>query len=83
MVLLETARHAIEIEVDAAVGGQHRARYAEMAHLVACCAEVLRLEEDEISVRTYLRMVRDRYPRHAAFRRELVRALSDEFSEVR
>lgn len=83
MVLLETARCVIETEVDAAVGGQHRARYAEMAHLVACFAEVLRLEEDEISVRTYLRMVRDRYPRHAAFRRELVNALSAEFSEVR
>jgi len=83
MVLLEAARRAIENEVDAAVVGQHRARYAEMAHLVACGAEALRLEEDDRSARTYIRMVRDRYPRHAAFRRELGRALSDEFSEVR
>lgn len=76
MALLTAALREIQDQVDAAVGGQHRARYPEAACLVSCGADAVTMEEDELAARTYVAMMRSRYPRHVAFRRELDKAVS-------
>ena len=68
---LETALSEVDRQVDTVVSGQFRGGYAEAARLVACCAEAVTLEEGEEAGTFLVAQRRDRYPRHAAFRREL------------
>lgn len=68
---LQTAEEQVQRRVQVIVTSKARGQYARAAELVACCAEAITLEEDTLSGTTYLRTIRDRYPRHVAFRREL------------
>lgn len=68
---LETALGEVDHQVNTVVSGQFRGGYAEAARLVACCAEAVTLEEGAEVGTSLVVQRRDRYPRHAAFRREL------------
>ncbi|MDN5794321.1 MAG: hypothetical protein L0H79_01050 [Intrasporangium sp.] len=68
---LRAAEEEVKRRVDAVVSGKARGQYARVARLVACCAEAVTLAEDSRSGTAYLGLMRDRFTRHVAFRREL------------
>jgi hypothetical protein len=57
--------------VDAIIEGQHRNSYAKAAVLIGACSEVLHLRGHGQDARGWLADMRNRYPRHRAFLREL------------
>jgi hypothetical protein len=68
---LATGRTLVDVGIDDVVGGQHRAAYAEVAHLAAACAEAVALATGPDEAGAYLDVLHARYPRHSLFRREL------------
>ena len=72
---LETALGEVTRLLDTVLGGQQRGRYAEVARLVACCAEAVAVAEDAQAGTSFVVQIRDRHPRHSAFRRELDAAI--------
>ncbi|MFO1429174.1 MAG: hypothetical protein U1F76_03390 [Candidatus Competibacteraceae bacterium] len=64
---LETARQRVE----AIVSGQHRDSYDKAAVLISACAEVLRLRGNRQDGSLLLAEIRNRFPRHRAFLKEL------------
>jgi hypothetical protein len=68
---LSTGRRLVDVRVDEVVGGQHRAAYAQVAHLAAACAEAIALATGPDEAGAYLDDLHARYPRHNLFRREL------------
>jgi hypothetical protein len=71
---LTTARDAADRRIDAVVGNKHRGAYQRVAVLAVAYAEALTLAGDPSRATAYITGVRDRYPRHVAFRTELDRA---------
>jgi hypothetical protein len=59
------------VRIDDVVSGQHRAAYAQVAHLAAACAEAVALAIGPDEAGAYLDDLHARYPRHSLFRREL------------
>lgn len=72
---LDIGMGMVDRYVDAVVSGKHRNRYAEAARLIACCAEVVAMEEDAHSATVVIRLKRDRCSRFVAFKRELDQAV--------
>jgi len=64
---LETAKQRVE----AIVSGQHRDSYDKAAVLISACAEVLRLRGNRQDGSLLLAEIRNRFPRHRAFLKEL------------
>ena len=61
--------------VDAIVGNQRRKSYDKAAVLTVACAETLRRRGDTSAARSLVDAVRERFPRHSAFQREMKQAL--------
>jgi len=70
---LQTGRVFVERRVDAVVSGKHRSAYRGAALVVAGCGEAIELAEGKGRGSTFVTGIRDRFPRHAAFRSELDR----------
>jgi hypothetical protein len=68
---LSTGRRLVDGRIDEVVGGQHRAAYAQVAHLAAACAEAIKLTTGPHDASRYLDDLHAGYPRHSLFRREL------------
>ncbi|MET8129851.1 hypothetical protein ABZV67_20140 [Streptomyces sp. NPDC005065] len=71
---LKIARAVSDRSVRRIVGSQDRASYEEAARLAAACAEGLLIADGDGH---YLEGIRDSYPRHIAFRREVDAARRD------
>jgi hypothetical protein len=74
---LSAARDAADRRIDAVVGNKHRGAYQRVAVLTVAYAEGLTLAGDPSGGTAYVAGVRDRYPRHTAFRTELDRATAE------
>jgi hypothetical protein len=72
---LALAQATVEQRVDAVVTRKHRGAYARVAELAAACAETLTLCRGTTAGEAFLTLIRNRYPRHVAFRRELDTAI--------
>jgi len=68
---LDVARRRVE----AIVSNQYRTSYAKAANLTVACAEVLRQRGEVGAADAFVREIRERFPRHRAFQRELRAAL--------
>jgi hypothetical protein len=64
---LEVAKQRVQ----AIVGGQHRNSYDKAAVLISACAEVLRSRGNRQEASLLLAEIRNRFPRHRAFLKEL------------
>jgi hypothetical protein len=73
---LATAAATVEERVDAVVGNKHRRAYARVASLVVAHAEALAVAGKASDGRAYVTGIREKYPRHTAFRSELDTAVS-------
>ncbi|GIV76445.1 MAG: hypothetical protein KatS3mg050_0839 [Litorilinea sp.] len=62
--------------IDAIVSNQHRKSYNKAANLTVACAEVLSHRGEINAADAWVRDIRERFPRHHAFQRELRTALS-------
>lgn len=71
---LKVARRRVE----AIVGGQHRGSYNKAAVLTVACAEVLRLRGEERAAEAWIQEIRERFPRHSSFQKELRDAIQEE-----
>lgn len=61
--------------VEAIVSHQSRESYGEAATLTIACAEVLRQRGEHAAAEAWVRTIRERFPRHRAFQREIGKAL--------
>jgi hypothetical protein len=73
---LTTAATTVEERVDAVVCNKHRKAYARVASLAVAHAEALAVAGKASDGHAYLTGIREKYPRHTAFRSELDTAVS-------
>ena len=73
---LATAATTVEERVDTVVGNKHRKAYARVASLAVAHAEALAVAGKASDGRAYLTGIREKYPRHTAFRSELDTAIN-------
>lgn len=71
---LGIAQALADARVAAIVDAKHRGAYQRAAALLVACAEALALAGRQAAAAELVTTVRDRYPRHVAFRRELDQA---------
>ncbi len=72
---LTAVRVAVDQRVSAVVEAKHRGAYQRVAQVAALYAEAIALIENEHAGANWLDGVRERYPRHTAFRAELDAAM--------
>jgi tetratricopeptide (TPR) repeat protein len=68
---LDVARKRVE----AIVSNQFRKSYDKAANLTVACAETLRLRGEDVAANAWVSDIRELFPRHSAFQRELRAAL--------
>jgi hypothetical protein len=68
---LKVARQRVE----GIVGGQHRRSYDKAATLAVACFEVMRLGGQEADAEQWMKKIREKFPRHSSFQRELATAM--------
>jgi hypothetical protein len=73
---LATAAATVEERVDAVVSNKHRRAYARVASLAVAHAEALTFAGKASDGHAYVTGIREKYPRHTAFRSELDTAVS-------
>lgn len=71
---LMLARGVARVRVEAIVSGQHRGAYERAAVVLVACAEAHRLAGEEERGLELVRELREAFPRHSAFQREMKRA---------